>query len=507
MTNLEIIGKLAQPKLTLFAFHLFSNLAKGDKQPRDDADHLWQKCVDLGKELKTIPNIDSQIAQISQDSTQNNQQSDYLQLYQLDNGVISFETTSQPDQLSLKGGIYPLQLHDTYALDFTLLAPKDTIEIAQIRNLNFQGCFLPRNIQASLGQTILLFVKPIDFSGELQDVALACINSLFPDTESSHIKPYLIGKGTLLGSPIFEFDNDQEDPQLKCHILVWFNSHEKTAELEDSGNYYRPLINLLCCRSKILYAYHQADRCNQEARKIYSQLERKIEELDTLEPDTKKRLKQLEKLLIEFPKLSLKYARYLRDIQLHLTTIETNVFNYNYEIKQLQKHSLKDIDKLDFLQGFSKHSRQTFQKQIGVNKSYLTAGQQLFEQTIASIRGIVEIEQAESDRSLERTIQILGTGLGAGGIVASAISGHVEKPLEIGMPKDGDQFHPAVLSIFWSFLVFILVGGIVGWFNGAIPAWLSKLKQTDPKLRESHHERSLPDKTKETRQAIPRDSE
>jgi hypothetical protein len=55
-----------------------------------------------------------------------------------------------------------VQLQDTYALDLTLLAA-DTLEINQLKNLNFQGCLLPHNIQASLGQTLVLFAKPVDF--------------------------------------------------------------------------------------------------------------------------------------------------------------------------------------------------------------------------------------------------------------------------------------------------------------------------------------------------------
>ena len=59
MNNLELTGKLANPKLTLFAFHLCNNLAKGDKQLVDNSDHLWQKCVALGHLLQTNPQFDS----------------------------------------------------------------------------------------------------------------------------------------------------------------------------------------------------------------------------------------------------------------------------------------------------------------------------------------------------------------------------------------------------------------------------------------------------------------
>ena len=81
--------------------------------------------------------------------------------------------------------------------------------------------------------------------------------------------------------------------------------------------------------------------------------------------------------------------------------------------------------------------------------------------------GIVDIEQAEIDRSLERTIQILGTGLGAGGIVVSAVANYVERDIVFRIPQNGDRIHPAVASLLWSLLAVIVVSGLVGWINGA----------------------------------------
>ncbi len=83
------------------------------------------------------------------------------------------------------------------------------------------------------------------------------------------------------------------------------------------------------------------------------------------------------------------------------------------------------------------------------------------------VAGIVDIEQAEIDRSLERTIQIWGTGLGAGGLVVSAVSGYIETPLVFRIPQKGDVLHPAVASLLLSLLVVILVSALMGWINGA----------------------------------------
>jgi hypothetical protein len=497
MNNPELSGKLANPKLTLFAFHLCNNLAKGDKQLVDKANHLWQKCVALGHLLQTNPQLDFLPEKLSNRNSQNTQPSESLELYE-SNGdrFVSFTTVSQPDRLPLTGEIYPLQLHDTYALDFTLRSPNPTVEINQLSNLNFQGCLLPCEIQASLGQTLVLFAKPVDFAGNPKDLAVACVDALFQDSELKQPKPYLIGEGKLLGSPIFEFDNSQEDPRLKCHILVWLDTDEKTSELEKLGKYYHPLLNLLCCRSKILYVYHQAYLCNEEARKLYSQLEAKVEEFSRLKSDRKERLEQLEGWLTELPQIGLTYARYLRDIELHQITIETNAKNYRVWLKQLGDYSVQEMDNLDFIQNFVGRSCPNFQDQIKVYMSYLTAGRQLFQQMIETIRGIVEVdaqkqqvdyEKAERirDRDLQNTIQAVGTGIGVGvGFAGILAAGYplIEKPWDFPSPQHPLlPPHPFIIAVVLS----CLGGGGLGWL-----AWFFTKRHL--KAKSSDQQTSLP---------------
>jgi hypothetical protein len=497
MNNPELTGKLANPKLTLFAFHLCNNLAKGDKQPVDKADHLWQKCAALGHLLRTNPQLDFFPEKLNNRNSQNSQPSDYLELYE-SNGdrFVSFTTVSQPERLPLTGEIYPLQLHDTYALDFTLRSPNSTVEINQLSNLNFQGCLLPCEIQASLGQTLVLFAKPVDFAGNNhKNLAVACVDALFQDSQIEQPKPYLIGDGKLLGSPIFEFDNIQEDPRLKCHILVWLDTDEKTSELEASGKYYHPLLNLLCCRSKIIYAYHQAYRCNEEARKLYSQLEEKVEEFSRLKSDRKERLEQLEGWLTELPQIGLTYARYLRDIELHQITIETNAKNYSYWLKTLGDCSVQEMDNLDFIQKFVDPSGPKFQEQIKVNMSYLTVGRQLFQQMIETIRGIVEVDaqkqqvdyekkENDRDRNLQITIAVVGVGIGVAGVVSSSYTLAVDKPW-----ASPSFQHPLPLHPFFSaIIVSCICGGVLGAIAWRIAPKVFKRSDDRPSLPSSENQ-------------------
>ena len=51
-------GKVAYPKLTLYAYHLKYSLAQKPKTPVTNANNLWLKCQQLGKQLG-IPKLET----------------------------------------------------------------------------------------------------------------------------------------------------------------------------------------------------------------------------------------------------------------------------------------------------------------------------------------------------------------------------------------------------------------------------------------------------------------
>jgi hypothetical protein len=102
--------------------------------------------------------------------------------------------------------------------------------------------------------------------------------------------------------------------------------------------------------------------------------------------------------------------------------------------------------------------------------SYLTVGRQLFQQMMETIRGIVEIEQAESDRNLQKTIQSVGFGIGAAGVVATSTPYWIkQEPGVIGInkPLSFSALATFILIIFLSLSAGLLTWGIAsGVMNG-----------------------------------------
>nr|CAD5942274.1 hypothetical protein NO713_02001 [Planktothrix pseudagardhii] len=266
--------------------------------------------------------------------------------------------------------------------------------------------------------------------------------------------------GELFGSPIFEYNTGEYNLSRQIHLLIWFNCSPQTQMLEEQGNYYELLVNLLCCRNKILYSYTQARWCYQQAKDLYKQLLPKVENLKKLPQDLTEKLEFLKQELILIPQSSCEYGEYIQHIKLHLNTIETNLKNYQYYLNQLYELLILE-DNLPFFKRFETRTKNKFIEQINVDLGYLIPGQNLFSELINTIRGLVEIEQAEIDRSLEKTIAILGVSLGVGGIAASTFSGYVERPLIDSNQSPSKIFtHPGIFAFLLS-VAFTLVTGLL----------------------------------------------
>ena len=434
--------QIKNPSVTLYAFHLCQDLTQEPGQLRQDADQLWQNCANLSEPL-AIPDLKSLPEKIQSHPTQTPITNRYVQLLPGD-GRLTYTPPLQIEGSALKVEVYPLQIHDTYALDLTLYYQNVTVPASQFSHLNPQGCLLASNIQASLGQTLVLYGEPVGNPQEDRKLADACVDAFLQETDQQ--SPFFSASGQLFGSPIFEYDKGEEKPSEQCHILVWFNRHPETLNLAQKT--YFSFLNLLCCRSKILFAYHQARWCYRQTRELYAELEQEVQLFQELPNEPDARLEQLKQKLTQIPPQMFKYARYLRDIGDYKTTIATNAENYELWLGKI-RDSILEGDDLKFLENFLNQRSKQFQKQIEVELNYLKPGQQLFEQMLGTIRGIVEIEQAERDRALEKTLRqkeeaaeerekrlqlwiaLVGTGLAVSGISSQTDA----KPVETILTK------------------------------------------------------------------------
>lgn len=486
MNNSTPTQQVKNPRLMLFAFQLRNDITTGVKQPVKDADKLWYRCEEIGHKINS-DKLKSLKSKLIYPDEETKHSIEYLELLKPEKSTpdkcIKFTTAN-----FLAGELKSVRIHDIYAIDLTFHEAKpELLEVARLAELNPDGCLLPKQIQATIGQTLLLFVSPVDILTDYKVLAENCVNALIPDDYTP--KPKLLTEGRLFGSPIFEFDiilDNLSNLSDRCHILVFFNAHPATQNIVEKA--YHSLFFLLSYRSKILYAYHSSRECDKEAKELYSYLDGKIQELDKLPTDIELKLHKLTELLIEMPQKIFQYSCQLRNLKNHKNMLKTNANNYEIWLDKINFLCIEE-DNTKLLQDFLTRTRNQFHTQIEVDLNYLTPGQELFQQLISTIRGIVEIEQAriaqksekdlqekeaaqaERDRKIEETIQAvgagIGAGLGAGGIFASSFT-LITPSNPIQLDFKSTSIHPFTLSLVLSLFFGLTVGWVTWWVTRLI---------------------------------------
>ena len=462
--------------ITLYAFHLRHTLAHTPDQVLENANLLWDKLTKIG--VDSFPSISLQDIKSQLICYENGKYEPQKEVGRktewltnskdLDLG--SFSTT---DRFKINGNLQPLLLNDTYAVDLTLLPESANIDINVPQIKHFKpSCFLPSQIQASLGQTLWIYGE-VDANNTHQDCQLLAEKIANALVAATNLNPVFTDSGELFASSLFIYQandpNEPNNPVKQCQILILLNNQQaNTVQLiVDAGEW---VLKLLCCYHKILFVNYQASQSYSNARSIYSYLENKIQEFQTLISNPKTQISDLKKLLSEIPQKSFDYTRCLQDLQTHNTSIQTNIKNYRTCLNKIT--AINNQTSPQFWQDFLDKECKKLQKQIQTDINYLTPGQELFGQFVETIRGIVETEQTESDRSLERTVQVLGIGFGGGAIFSGIIVQHIDKinqPIPIISPQ-------TPLNPFLASLVLSIIATIGCTFIAMLGIWITKRK-------------------------------
>ncbi|MEZ2301299.1 MAG: hypothetical protein ACBR13_06005 [Microcoleus sp.] len=267
------------------------------------------------------------------------------------------------------------------------------------------------------------------------------------------------------------------------------------------------VMNLLCSRAKIIFVYCEARKKYRKAQQIVGELEKKLPELGAIESEQNPQVKlqKLKHLLAEVRTKMLACAHQVRYLQEDRNTIDTNAENYGDALTKIRSLCIEG-DNLDFWQRFLDLAEGKYQRQIEIYLNYLIASQDLFQQSISTVRGMVEIEQVEfdrekeererqrdreqiqlyrqkeeeekirdrqqmelyqqnedkekkRDRQLENIIFFVGTAIGGGQIFSAAYPLIKDTPIR-WQPDFSLALHPFAATILWS-LLFGLVFGLL----------------------------------------------
>ncbi len=472
--------QIKNPSISLYPFHLRDDRDEGYQQVAKNAKYLWENLADnVGKEfnineLKSLRDklICYKNGVYYPDGEEENMTGEKLLIP--DGKTLNFQPITQPDNQQLDGSINALRLQDTYTADLTFFYKNVTVKLADLTRLNPEGCLLPNAIQPSLGQTLLLYATPAVYD-TYRKLADESVKAFVHDKQQASVD--FRAEGKLFGSPIFEYDSREDDARQRCHFLVWLQENPRTLEFATSTfNFY--LMNLLRSRAKIVFVYRESRKKYRKAQQIVGELEKKLPELGAIESEQDRQVKlhKLKELLAEVRTKMLAFAKQVRYLQEDRITIDTNAENYAEALTKIRSLCIAG-DNLDFWQRFLDLAENKYQRQIEIDLNYLIASQNLFQQSISTVRGMVEIEQVELDREqmqlykqqedsekkrsrqLENIIFFVGTAIGGGQIFSAAYPLIKDKPiqwqLDFSLP-----LHPFAATIFWS-LLFGLVFGLL----------------------------------------------
>lgn len=404
----------------LFAFYLGNKSADNQKAIAPNYDHFWE---DLAQKLNqpVAPNLKFR------------KKIDTHTIH----GFYERQTIDDTESFWLNGSIYLTQDFVATLPDFKKLAP------VNIPPDNF------------LGQTWLITgwleqeIAP-NLKSSLVEKAYKAIT----DKDAQYQQ-----ESKFLGATVFElwratdcWDGIEQDSHLIIILYDCQTSEENKNNFKIASSYYHAWRYLMYCRHKIIWAYQQAMELRQELLLDYSQSAPNVADL------SQKDLKELQKELQDNIDTLSRYVTNLNYLETQKHTLEVNLRNY--------KRKYNDAFKVvDCLAEFIRIATDKYKFQMEEDHASLRPGLSIRENLTATIRGMVEIEQAKSDRIFQVTIGILGVGIGTASITASAISPFIETITGHPLKKiENSKDIPIPENARFNFLATLGISGTVGLF-------------------------------------------
>ncbi|MEH2065196.1 MAG: hypothetical protein V7K50_23545 [Nostoc sp.] len=456
--------KVYAPNVHLFAFQLDKN----SNEPSVNKNFIWKTGDEI---VHTTLHQDLHLCQrIDVNKEPDNPRVDLLKDAEVidNNYALSFAgkvPLNQTQDVLIKGFAHPLRIYDSYSLWLNLRRPEQEddqptadVDITFLSRFNQNNCLTFKEHPLFLGETLLItaWLTGAKDKKVVKQIAEECLTAVFPDSQKQ--LPFN-RQGELFGSPIFEYGLFSQISKYH-HVLIWLFADEQADNKFNQCT--QELLDLFFFRTKVVKAYKDSREIYKQLDAAYLQIEAELDKVPKLGDEQSMfaaNLTDLKNQLKALPQLALRYTRLLRNLEDYQNTIAINAYNYE---ERLQKIHAIICENINFLETFSEKNCPYFQQQINADLGYFRHGSELLGRAIDSIRGIVEIEQAERDRSLENTIQILGIGFGGGAIASGVVTTHIDKinqPLTAISPNNPPHpFYASLLLSIVATLLFIALG-------------------------------------------------
>ncbi len=438
---------LIYPTVDLFVYDLADGIGQNDDKISQNRAQFWQKIY--GDKISA-----PQLEKLKQAETET---AEYIELLG-DKKFAAFE-------LPLDGYAYPVKIGDTYAAQFDLSGKiesdkENTFKPKEIDCFEWlkQQVISRVNPPATIGQSWLVWGQLTVNDQDALATAKNCYSklNLFPNAKWDRD---LKSTGQFLNADFYELwlpPGDRGNIGQNHHVLIClfpYNNGQSIGEISKTvAKLYVHLMRLFAFRNKVIWAYTQSRQLKADLKDAARTIQQIVTQLPNQVNAPKVDLKELQQSLVNCLTIFSVYANYISRLEEQENTIKTNLKNYKRRLETIGKEMGSDAEAFKFMASFSDFAKEKYVWQVAADNRSLSAGLRLLENAIQTIEGIIEIERAKSDRTLNVTIGAVGMGIGTSGVAASVYASKI----------DSTQNQIPANTVFWSSLgLGVVVAGAI----------------------------------------------
>jgi hypothetical protein len=447
---------LIYPTVDLFVYDLADGIGQNEDKISQNRQQFWQKIY--GDKISA-----PQLENLKQAETET---AEYIELLG-DKQVAAFESP-------LDGYAYPVKIGDTYAAQFDLSGKiesdkEKTFEPKEIDCLEWlkQQVISRVNPPATIGQSWLVWGQ---LTADDQDALVTAKNcytqlKLFSNAKwDRDLKAE--GKFLDLDANFYELwlpPGDRGNISQNYHVLIClfpYNNGQSIGDINKTvAKLYVHLMRLFAFRNKVIWAYTQSRQLKADLKDAARTIQNIVTQLPEQVNAHKVDLKELQNNLVNSLTIFSVYANYISRLEEQENTIKTNLKNYNRRLETIGKDMGSDAEAFKFMASFSDFAEDKYVSQVEADNRSLSPNLRLLENAIETIEGIIEIERAKGDRTLNVTIGAVGAGMTTSGVVASTYASQIKSPASPTNPMDVNLVFGLSmgLGILVSAIVFIVI--------------------------------------------------
>ncbi|MBE9123729.1 hypothetical protein IQ269_23730 [Tychonema sp. LEGE 07199] len=341
----------------------------------------------------------------------------------------------------LDGYAYPVKIGDTYAAQFDLSGKiesdkEKTFEPKKIDCLEWLKQQVISRVKppATIGQSWLVWGQLTADDQDALATAKNCYTKLklFPNPKWERD---LKVTGKFLGANFYELwlpPGDRNKIEQNYHVLIClfpYNGGQLIGDISNTvAKLYVHLMRFFLFRNKVIWAYTQSRQLKTDLKAAARTIQQIVTQLPERVNAPKVDLKELQQSLVNLLTIFSAYANYISRLEEQENTIKTNLKNYKRRLEIIGKDMGNDAEAFKFMANFSDFAKEKYVWQVAADNRSLSGGLRLLENAIETIEGIVEIERAKIDRTLNVTIGAVGVGIGTSGVAASVYASDIKSP-------------------------------------------------------------------------------